>query len=158
MRRYLAATLTLGLLVTVWLVIRPSQRIRTSLFAGRWASRLFRKHNTTRHVSPAPHHVRQHRTALGQMDVQFPANHQTTTPEGKPDVNTPADESSSLTVRVSGLRPQGDVLVAVFEKASGFPNRDDAALTCKALVTDKHAKSDSKICLRAIMRWRFFRT
>jgi uncharacterized protein (DUF2141 family) len=45
-------------------------------------------------------------------------------------------DSGSLTVCVSGLRPQGEVLLAVFENADGFPDRDNATRSLSAPVTD----------------------
>jgi uncharacterized protein (DUF2141 family) len=54
--------------------------------------------------------------------------------------NTSNQGPSSLTVQVTGLEPQGSVLIAVFEDESGFPRRNKAARTCQTAVTGKNTQ------------------
>jgi uncharacterized protein (DUF2141 family) len=119
MRPYLAAILMLGLLVVVWFATRPSDEALSLSVAQQTQNE-----------------------PTEEANVQLLAKNQAAEPtylEDELGIRTPAGESGDLTVRISGLRPQGDVLVAVFEKAGGFPNRDNAARTSTLPVTDNNA-------------------
>ena len=51
----------------------------------------------------------------------------------------PAGDRPSLTVRVTGLAPQGELKVAVFNESATFPQRDKATLTKTVPISKEQA-------------------